>query len=81
MTTQQNANAAAHFEQAELFVAGQEGYHTFRIPALAVSGQGVLLAFAEGRKHGRGDAGEIDLLLKRSLDNGVTWPTAAMHRQ
>lgn len=59
--------------QVDLFTSGHEGYHTFRIPALAVTTQGTLLAFAEGRKYGRGDAGEIDLVLKRSFDNGVTW--------
>ena len=60
-------------DQIDLYTAGQAGYHTFRIPALAVTTQGTLLAFAEGRKQGRGDAGEIDLVLKRSVDNGATW--------
>lgn len=60
-------------EQNNLFIHDQAGYHTFRIPALAVTTQGTLLAFAEGRKHGRGDAGEIDLVLKRSFDHGVSW--------
>jgi sialidase-1 len=60
-------------EQSVLYVNGQDGYHTFRIPALAVTTQGTVLAFAEGRKHGRGDAGEIDLVLKRSVDGGLTW--------
>lgn len=60
-------------EQFDLYTSGQEDYHTFRIPALAVTTHGTLLAFAEGRKAGRGDAGEIDLVLKRSIDNGVTW--------
>ncbi len=60
-------------EQSTLYQSGSEGYHTFRIPALAVTTNGTLLAFAEGRKAGRGDAGEIDLVLKRSFDNGVTW--------
>ncbi|HRW05047.1 MAG TPA: sialidase family protein [Caldilineaceae bacterium] len=59
--------------QSNLFTAGQKGYHTFRIPALVVTTEGTLLAFAEGRKAGRGDAGEIDLVLKRSFDNGATW--------
>ena len=45
----------------------------YRIPALAVSARGTVLAFAEGRKHGRGDAGDIDLILRRSFDNGRTW--------
>ncbi|MBV7335702.1 glycoside hydrolase [Chloroflexi bacterium TSY] len=60
-------------EQRNLFTSGQDTYHTFRIPAMTVSVHGTLFAFAEGRKHGRGDAGEIDLVLKRSFDNGATW--------
>lgn len=61
------------FEQTDLFTSGQGGYHTYRIPALVLSTRGTLLAFCEGRKHSRGDAGEIDLLLKRSFDGGRTW--------
>jgi sialidase-1 len=56
-----------------LFVSGQDGYHTYRIPALAVSPQGTVLAFCEGRKHSWNDSGDIDLVLKRSSDNGRTW--------
>jgi sialidase-1 len=56
-----------------LFVSGQDGYHTYRIPALAVTTQGTVLAFCEGRKNGTGDTGDIDLLLKRSTDNGKSW--------
>lgn len=56
--------------QSEVFVSGQEGYHTYRIPALLVTPQGTVLAFCEGRKTGRGDAGDIDLLFKRSVDGG-----------
>ncbi len=59
--------------QTTLFQSGSASYHTFRIPALVVTNNGTLLAFAEGRKAGRGDAGEIDLVLKRSFDNGITW--------
>ena len=32
-----------------------------------------MLAFCEGRKHASGDSGDIDLLLRRSLDGGKTW--------
>ena len=61
-------------EQIDLFISGeQETYHTYRIPAMTVTNAGTLLAFAEGRKHGRSDAGEIDIVLKRSFDNGITW--------
>lgn len=60
-------------DQAPLFISGREGYHTYRIPSLLVSKKGTLLAFCEGRKNGRGDAGDIDLILKRSLDGGKSW--------
>lgn len=56
-----------------IFQSGTEGYDTFRIPALIVSSNGTLLAFAEGRKNSQSDAGDIDLVLKRSQDNGATW--------
>src|SRR5438128_1025964 len=60
-------------EVGNVFVAGQEGYHTFRIPSALVTPKGTVLAFCEGRKKGRGDAGDIDLVLKRSTDGGKTW--------
>lgn len=59
--------------QTPLFVAGADGYHTYRIPSLLVTPKGTVLAFCEGRKKGRGDAGNIDLILKRSKDGGATW--------
>ena len=64
---------AVDLEQFAVFVSGQGGYHTYRIPSLIVTRKGTLLAFCEGRKNGRGDAGDIDLLLKRSPDGGKTW--------
>jgi sialidase-1 len=60
-------------KQTKLFVAGQDGYHTYRIPALVVSTEGTVLAFCEGRKYGSGDSGDIVLLLRRSADGGETW--------
>jgi len=59
--------------QTDIFVAGEGGYHAYRIPALIVTAQGTVLAFCEGRKKGTSDTGDIDLVLKRSLDNGATW--------
>jgi sialidase-1 len=58
--------------QFPLFTSGQGQYHTYRIPSLIRAGQ-TLLAFCEGRRGGRGDAGDIDLLLRRSADGGRTW--------
>lgn len=60
-------------KQTDIFVSGSDGYHTYRIPALVVSTKGTIFAFCEGRKYGRGDAGKIDIVLKRSFDGGVTW--------
>ncbi|MFB3784922.1 MAG: exo-alpha-sialidase [bacterium] len=59
--------------QKPVYVSGLDGYDTYRIPAVVVSNQGTLLAFGEGRKAGRGDSGNIDLVLKRSRDQGKTW--------
>ncbi len=59
--------------QEALWTSGKDGYHTYRIPALAVTTKGTLLAFCEGRKDLNSDSGNIDLLVKRSQDNGETW--------
>ncbi|MEU5303825.1 sialidase family protein [Streptomyces noursei] len=62
------------FDQQVLFKAAYEkGYSCFRIPAIVRTVRGTLLAFAEGRVHDCGDAGDIDLVLKRSTDGGRTW--------
>ncbi|MCP2363623.1 sialidase-1 [Nonomuraea thailandensis] len=50
-----------------------DGYHTYRIPAVVVTGAGTVLAFAEGRRGSASDSGHIDLVLKRSSDGGRTW--------
>ena len=56
-----------------IYVGGTEGYACFRIPAVIATANGDLLAFAEGRKNGCSDTGDIDLVVKRSSDNGRTW--------
>ena len=58
---------------AMLFVSGTGGYHTYRIPALAVTTKNTVLAFCEGRRNGRADNGDIDMLVRRSTDGGQTW--------
>ncbi len=55
-----------------VFEAGAESYASFRIPALVKAGP-ELLAFCEGRRHCAADHGEIDIVLRRSIDNGRTW--------
>lgn len=61
------------FEQNDIFVSGEDGYHTYRIPAMVVSKEGTVLAFCEGRRDSREDYGDIDIVLKRSFDDGETW--------
>lgn len=56
-----------------VFQKGTEGYSCFRIPALIKTKAGTLLAFAEGRKNNCTDEGDIDLVVKRSTDDGKTW--------
>ena len=45
----------------------------YRIPALAVSKKGTVLAFAEARRVDGNDVGDIDAVVKRSEDGGKTW--------
>lgn len=56
-----------------LFNSQTEGYNCYRIPAIIKTKQGTLLAFAEARKRNCSDAGDINLVMKRSDDNGKTW--------
>jgi len=56
-----------------LFKKNGFGYACFRIPALVVTNQGNILAFAEARKMGCSDTGDIDLVMRKSTDNGKTW--------
>jgi len=70
--------AAFHAEAPQpqmtgVFVAGQDGVHTYRIPAMVLSPSGVVLVFCEARKQGIRDASPTDMVLKRSLDGGKTW--------
>lgn len=56
-----------------IFESGEDGYKCYRIPAIVATNKGTLLAFAEARRNNCGDAGDIDLVVKRSLDGGTTW--------
>ena len=67
--------------QVEVFRAGENGYHTYRIPALITTAKGTLLAFCEGRRASRSDTGDIDVVLKRSFDNGKTWSNPRVDRK
>jgi len=57
----------------DIFSRKTDGYHTYRIPTMVVTGKGTILVFVEGRKTHRRDHGDVDLLMKRSEDGGRTW--------
>lgn len=63
--------SATEFPAVTVFQNGQDGYNVFRIPAIIKAANGDLLAFCEARTGG--DASEIDLVSKRSSDDGKTW--------
>ncbi|RRJ95676.1 exo-alpha-sialidase [Opitutaceae bacterium TAV4] len=59
-----------------VFSASALGYDKIHVPALTRTKKGVLLAFCEARKGPGGDWGAINILLRRSTDNGETWDDA-----
>lgn len=56
-----------------LWSRGSGGYFGYRIPALAATPAGTLLAFCEGRRNSLQDTGEINILFRRSSDGGRSW--------
>ncbi len=61
-------------QAVDLFVRGGEGVFLYRIPALAVTTKGTILALCDARI-AKGDdlPNNIDLVLRRSFDLGETW--------
>jgi sialidase-1 len=71
-------NLIAQQTAVPVFTSGIDGYNTYRIPAVIQTPAGILLAFAEGRVHSADDFGNIDLVLKRSFDQGANWSTMSV---
>lgn len=59
-------------EKSDIFQRNTFGYYHFRIPALAITAKGTLLAACEARKWPNDWATQA-IMLRRSLDNGKTW--------
>lgn len=60
-------------QYSDVYLAGEGGYQAYRIPSVIATTKGTLLAFAEARRTGAGDAGDIDLVVRRSHDDGESW--------
>ena len=60
-------------KKVPVFVSGNEGYKSYRIPAIISLPNGDLLAFCEGRVNNAGDFGHVNIVMKRSTDKGKTW--------
>ncbi|MCC6681276.1 MAG: exo-alpha-sialidase [Phycisphaeraceae bacterium] len=71
---------AAVLQQTVVFQQGENGYHAFRIPALVKAANGDLLAFAEGRVNSTSDTGNIDIVMKRSSNGGLSWDSLQVVR-
>jgi len=61
------------YRSEKLFIAGDGGYHSFRIPSIVSTKSDVLIAFCEGRLDSNHDFGDIDIVMKRSFDHGKKW--------
>ena len=70
---QYNNRCLSQLPTAFIFRNGEDHYNSYRIPAVIKSPDGSLLAFAEGRKKGSDDFGDIDIVMKKSGDDGKTW--------
>ena len=69
--------AEPFIEKSDLFTAGEGGYKVYHIPGIVVTAKGTVLAWCEARQKG-GDWDQIEILLRRSTDEGKTWSEPKM---
>lgn len=85
-TSQNYGVFSSEAESVILFSDGDNGYSTFRIPVIVNIDKDVinsnlskslehdmLVAIVEGRRNSSLDNGAIDIIIKTSIDNGITW--------
>ncbi|MDQ8196133.1 exo-alpha-sialidase [Coraliomargarita sp. SDUM461004] len=60
-------------EYSTVFTPGEADTDSYRIPAMVRAADGTLLVFAEARKNSYHDLGNIDMVVRRSFDEGKTW--------
>ena len=61
------------YDRQDLFSRASGGYTMYRIPGICVAPGGTILAHAEARLGRGGDWDNIDLVMRRSFDHGLTW--------
>ncbi|MDR1281647.1 MAG: exo-alpha-sialidase [Opitutaceae bacterium] len=72
--------ALARQTSVPVFTSGKEGAAFYRIPAIVRARDGTLLVFAEARRSDFHDLGDIDMVLRRSTDEGRAWlPIQTLH--
>jgi sialidase-1 len=64
--------AEPFIEKIDLFKTGDTAHKIYHIPGIVVTAKGTVLAWCEARKNGS-DWDQIDILLRRSTDDGKTW--------
>lgn len=60
----------------EVFTSGEDNCHTYRIPSIITAANGDLIAACDARRKSSADlihVRDIDIVIKRSTDNGKTW--------
>lgn len=67
-------NDSVFFYEQRLFAPGEYGSRNYRIPAICTLNDGTLLVVNDRRKNNEGDLPQdIDIVCRRSTDNGRTW--------
>lgn len=60
-------------EDTALFYQGYDNSISYRIPSLLTTSKGTVIAGIDKRQSGAADTGNIDAVIRRSLDGGKTW--------
>ena len=59
--------------ETKVYEKNGDSYAGYRIPSILKAADGSLLGFCEARKNSLSDYGYIDIVVKKSDDNGATW--------
>ena len=69
----QQVESPGNFRIQPLFQAGTNGFFTYRIASMVATKEGTLLAFAAARRGQGGDWDPINIVMRRSTDQGKSW--------